>query len=105
MVSTGLSYSGAGNTFSASRIYGNDFDVGYSPPTPQAASGYYGLTGSSRLHDYVIDVNLFYKPSPHFTIVPSLRADREYWNATSAGMETLGANTPVPFTSDEQPQL
>jgi hypothetical protein len=104
MVSTGLSYSGAGNTFSASRIYGNDFDVGYTP-SAESTFGYYGLTGSSRLHDYVLDVNIFYKPSPHFSIVPSFRADREYWNSTSTGMETLGANAPVPFTSDEQRSL
>jgi hypothetical protein len=99
MVSTGLAYSGVGNTFSASRIYGNDFDVGYAP---NAASGLgcYGLAGTSRLHDYVFDLNLFYKPSPHLTIVPSLRVDREDWNASSSGMETLGANAPVPFTSD-----
>jgi len=99
MVSTGLAYSGFGSDFSASRIYGNDFDVGYAP---NAASGfgYYGLAGTSRLHDYVFDLNLFYKPAPHFTIVPSLRVDREDWNASSSGMETLGANTPVPFTSD-----
>jgi hypothetical protein len=104
MVSTGLSYSGAGNTFSASRIYGNDFDVGYAP-NAESTFGYYGLTGSSRLHDYVLDLNLFYKPSPHWTIVPSLRADREYWNVTSSGMETLGVNSPVPFTSESDRSL
>jgi len=99
MVSTGLSYSGTGNDFSASRMYGNDFDAGYAP---NAASGfgYYGLAGTSRLHEYVFDLNLFYKPSPHLTIVPSVRVDREDWNATSSGLETLGANAPVPFSSD-----
>jgi hypothetical protein len=98
MFSTGFSYSGVGNTFSGSRIYGNDFDVGYAP-NARSGFGYYGLDGASRLHDYVFDLNLLYKPSPHFTIVPSLRVDREDWNASTAGMETLGADTPVPFTS------
>ncbi len=99
MFSTGFSYSGVGNDFSASRIYGNDFNVGY-VPNANSDFGYYGLTGTSRLHDYVFDLNLFYKPSPHFTLVPSLRVDREDWNASSSGLETFELNTPVPFTTD-----
>ncbi len=99
MVSTGFSYSGVGNEMSASRIYGNDFDVGYAP---MAASGfgYYGLTGTSRQHDYVFDLNLFYKPAPHWSIVPSLRVDREDWSGASSGMETFELNSPAPFTAD-----
>jgi hypothetical protein len=69
-----------GQHFSASRIYGNDFDVGYAPNAANGV-GYYGLTGSSLLHEYVFDINLLYKPSPHFTIVPSVRVDREDWTA------------------------
>ena len=104
MVSTGFSYSGEDSDFSASRIYGNDFDVGYAP-NAASSFGYYGLAGNSRLHDYVFDLNLFYKPSPHFTIVPSLRVDREDWNTSGGGMETLGTFTPVPFTADSSSGL
>jgi len=104
MFSTGFSYSGTGGTFTGSRIYGNDFDAGYAP-NAQSTFGYYGLAGGSHLQDYVLDLNLFYKPSPHFTIVPSLRADREYWNETSSGMETLGTETPVPFNSESARSL
>jgi len=89
MVSTGFSYSGAGNTFSGSQVYGNDFGAGYSPNYPANGVGYYDLAGSSRLHEYVFDINLFYKPSPHFTVVPSLRVEREDWTANSSGLETL----------------
>jgi hypothetical protein len=99
MVSTGFSYSGVGNELSASRISGSDFDVGY-VPSAVSGFGYYGLTGTSRQHDYVFDLNLFYKPAPHFTIVPSLRVDREDWNGSSSGMETFELNSPVPFASD-----
>jgi len=104
MFSTGFSYSGVGNTFSGTQIYGNDFDVGYAR-NAYSTLGYYGLTGTSRLHEYVFDLNLFYKPSPHLTIVPSLRVEREDWNAASSGLETLQANTPVPFTSDSTRNL
>jgi hypothetical protein len=99
LFSTGFSYSGVDNNFSGRRIYGNDFDVGYAP---NAASGfgYYGLSESSQLHEYVFDFNLLYKPGPHFAFVPSIRVDREDWTASSAGSETLAADAPVPFTSD-----
>jgi hypothetical protein len=104
MFSTGFSYSGVGNSISASRIYGSDFDVGYAP-NAQSGFGYYGLTGTSRLHDYVFDLNLFYRPSPRFSIVPSLRVDREDLNSSSTRTETLGADTPIPFTSDSDRNL
>jgi hypothetical protein len=105
MVSAGFSYSGVENSFSGSQIYGNSFNAGYSPLLVPDGAGYYGLSGSSRLHDYVFDVNLFYKPSPHFTIVPSVRVEREDWNASSSGMEsvasTLGSGaSSYNYTSD-----
>jgi hypothetical protein len=100
LFSTGFSYSGLGNDFSGSRVYGNDFDVGYSPLFPANGYGYYALTGSSHLHEYVFDLNLLYKLSPHFSIVPSLRVDQENWTGVSSGMETLDQFTAVPTTSD-----
>ena len=102
MLSTGLAYSGADTTFSGSQIYGNSFGAGYSPLFPANGVGYYGLSGSSRMHEYVGDINLFYKPSPHFTLVPSLRVEREDWNANSSGFETLPGTpgTSYNYTSD-----
>ncbi len=104
MFSSGFAYSHVGNDFSGSRVYGNDFGVGY---TPNAANsfGYYGLTGSSELDEYVFDLNLFYKPAPHCSVVPSLRFDREDWTAASIGSETLGADAPMPFSSDSREGL
>lgn len=98
MLSAGFSYSDLNNDFSGSRIYGSDFDVNY-VPMAQNSFGYYALSGGSRLHEYVADVNLMDKPTPTLTIVPSLRVQKEDWNADAAGFETLGDNAPVPFTS------
>jgi hypothetical protein len=98
MLSTGFSYSDLDNDFTGSRIYGTDFDVNY-VPAAQNGLGYYGLTGSSRLHDYVGDVNLLYKPLPALAIVPSIRVQQEDWNSDASGFETLGVNAPVPFSS------
>jgi hypothetical protein len=96
MVSSGFSFSDLNNDFSGSRIYGSDFDVGYAP-NGLNGFGYFGLNGGSRLHEYVANLNLFYKPSPNVTIIPSLRAQKEDWNASSAGFETLSDRGITPF--------
>ena len=99
MLSSGLSYSDLNNDFSGSRIYGSDFDVGY-VPSAQNGLGYYGLNGGSHMKEYVMDLNLLAKPSPHFSIVPSLRVLKEDSDANSSGFETLGANVAAPFTGN-----
>jgi hypothetical protein len=99
MVSTGFSYSGVENNFTGSQIFGSDFNTPYAPGLNNML-GYYAMSGTSRLSEYVFDLNLFYKPTPHFTIAPSIRLDREDWNASSTGLETDGTLAPVPYTSD-----
>lgn len=103
-LSTGFSYSDLDNTFSGSRIYGNDFDVNY-VPSAQSGFGYYGLTGGSRLDEYVMDVNLMAKPWPHLSIVPSVRVQKEDSDANFAGLETLGDNTATPFNGNSNEGL
>jgi hypothetical protein len=99
MLSTGFSYSGVDNNFTGSQIFGNDFNTAYAPG-PNNTLGYYAMSGTSRLSEYVFDINLFYKPASHFTIAPSIRVDREDWNASSAGLETDGTLAPVPYNSE-----
>jgi len=96
LFSSGFSYSDLDNDFSGSRIYGTDFDVGY-VPSAQSGFGYYGLNGGSRLHEYVVDLNLMLKPSPQFTVVPSVRVQMEDADADLTGFETLGANPVTSF--------
>jgi hypothetical protein len=98
LLSSGFAYSHLDNTFFGSRIYGSDFDVGYSPNN-QNGLGYYNLGGSSRLNEYVMDLNLLYKPAPDFTIIPSVRIQKDCSDEAASAMETLGANTPVAFNS------
>lgn len=91
--SSGFSYSDLDNSYSGSRIYGDDFDVGY---TPNALNGlgYQYMTGDSRRHEYVLNLNLFTVPLKQFTLVPSVRMMRQDWNADSAAIQTSGANPP-----------
>jgi hypothetical protein len=97
MVSSGYSYSDLNNDFSGSRNFGSDFDVAYSPVSTNGL-GYYGMNGGSRLQEYVMDVNLLYKPTPHLSLIPSVRAQKEYWDANFSGFETLRDFAPTAYS-------
>lgn len=92
-LSTGFLYSRLDDTFSGSRIYGDDFDVAYSPTFPGADFGYFNLNGSAHKNDYIWNVNLMSLPNKNWTIIPSLRVQKEDWDANSAGTGTLGTDT------------
>jgi hypothetical protein len=99
MFSSGFSYSDLDNDLTGSRIYGAAFDVPYAP-NAQSGFGYYGLSGNSRLHEYVLNLNLLSTPAKYFTIVPSLRARKQDANADFTAVETLGAYAPTPFSGN-----
>jgi hypothetical protein len=96
VLSSGYAYSGLDNQISGSRIYGADFDAGYTP-SAQNGAGYYGLGGASHLDEYVFNANLMYKPIPALGIIPSLRLQEQVLDAHSSGWQTLGAFTPVTY--------
>ncbi len=97
MFSFGGSFSDLDNDFSGSRVYGSDFQVGFVPALANGV-GYFDLGGGSHLYEYIGDVNLFYKPWPNFSIVPSVRVQKEDTDATGNGLQTSGITAPSPFT-------
>jgi len=97
--STAYSYSGLNNDFSGSRIYGSDFDAGYTPSTLNGA-GYHDLNGGSHLDEHVLTLNLLYKPTPVLAIIPSMRLQKEMLDAHSSGLQTLEAFTPASYRAD-----
>ncbi|HOX55557.1 MAG TPA: hypothetical protein P5205_05855 [Candidatus Paceibacterota bacterium] len=99
LFSTGFLYSDLDNDFSGSRIYGSDFDVGYVPAAANGV-GYTGLDGGSRLHEYVGNLNLFYRPWPNFSVVPSLRIQSLDTDAHAGGLETSGVIAPTAFNGE-----
>jgi hypothetical protein len=101
MFSTGFSYSDLDNNLSGSRIYGSDFGVGYVPNILSGAS-YYNLGGDTRLHEYVTELNLLYKPTASFSVIPSLRVQKEDTDANLSGTETFSTDAPVPFSAYSQ---
>ncbi len=100
MVSSGFSFSDLDNDFSGSRVYGSSYDVNY-VPNSQGGFGYTRLRGGSHLYEYVGDLNLFTRPWPHVTIVPSLRIQEQNTDGSSSGMETLSTYQPALFTAND----
>ena len=99
LLSSGFLYSDLDNDLYGSRVYGSDFDVGY-VPAANSGVGYYDLDGSSRLHEYVGNINLLYKPWPYLSVVPSLRVASLDTDAHASGFETSGLNAPTTFSGD-----
>ncbi len=99
-LSAGFMFANLDDTFTGSRIYGDDFDVVYSPAYPALNYGYYNLNGSAHEHQYVANVNLMSLLTKNLTVTPSLRIQKEDWNANSAGMGTLDTGEQEPFTDN-----
>nr|UXE45816.1 hypothetical protein Hi04_10k_c5218_00029 [uncultured bacterium] len=94
--STGFLYENLDNTFTGSRVYGDDFDVPYAP-NPLSGLGYFGLNGGSHQNEYVLNLNLMTVPLNQFTIVPAIRMLKNDWNADSSGTGTLADLATEPF--------
>lgn len=88
----GFMFNNLDSDFSGSRIYGNDFDVGYAPNASYGA-GYTNLFGDGHKHEYVLNMNLMAIPAKNLTITPSIRVQREDWNADSSTYQTFGDGT------------
>ena len=87
MLSAGGMFANMDDNFSGSQIYGDGFNAPYTPG-PYNGVGYYDLTGNSHMADYVADLDLLAIPVKTFTIVPSIRAQKETTAADSSGTGT-----------------
>lgn len=99
--SSGFMFVNLDNDFSGRRIYGDDFDVGYVPIATSGA-GYTNLVGGAQKNEYVLNLNLMATPMKHLTIVPSIRVQREDWDADSSTYSTLGLSSSGPLASDSE---
>ena len=99
-LSGGLMYANLDDTFTGSRIYGDDFDVIYSPGSYPL--GYYDLAGGSHKNEYVGNLNFMWLLTKNFTVTPSLRVQQEDWDASSTGTGTLDTFPTETFNSDSR---
>ena len=98
--SAGFMFANLDDTFTGNRIYGDDFDVVYSSTYPALGMGYTGLNGGAHKQEYVENLNLMWQPTKNVTITPSLRVQKEDWNANSSGTGTLNTGDQTTFASD-----
>jgi hypothetical protein len=87
--SAGFMFADLQNDTSGNRIWGDDFDVVFAPDAGNG-QGYTNLLSNARKHDYVLNLNLMSKPTKNFTITPSVRVQRQDWDASSAAFSTYG---------------
>jgi hypothetical protein len=100
-LSTGFMFANLDDSFTGYSIYGDDFDVAYSPTYPAAGMGYTSLNGGAHKDEYVANINLMSMPTKTLSITPSVRIQAEDWNASSSGVGTL--YDPGAGTGDTQP--
>ncbi len=84
VLTTGFLFSDLESDYSGSRIY-EDFDVNYVLP----GLGYYDLAGGAHQQEYVLNLNLMATPAKFWTIVPSIRVQKQDLDAESGGTGTL----------------
>ena len=61
--SSGFMFANLDDTFTGSRIYGDDFDVIYSSSYPAAGMGFTGLNGGAHKNEYIENLNLMWQPA------------------------------------------
>ncbi len=98
-LSSGFQFANLDNLLSGSRIYGNDFGVGY-VPNGLNGLGYYNLDGVLHEQDYTMNLNLLYTPIKDLVLIPALRVQKQDWDATSGALGTLGDQPPAFGPSD-----
>jgi hypothetical protein len=83
-LTTGYSFTRLATDVSGDRAIGADFDASPLPADLQAFAnrqsrdhGFYGLDGGTDVDQHVGTISLMYRPSEHFTIVPSLRIESQ----------------------------
>lgn len=88
-LSVGYMFSDLHNDTAGSRIWGDDFDVAF---TPNAANGqgYTNLLSTARKQEHVLNLNLMHEWSKTLVITPSVRVQRQDWDDRSRATPTYG---------------
>lgn len=89
--SAGYMFSDLQNDTVGSRVWGSDFDVVFAPD-PNNGQGYTNLLSNARKQSHVANLNLMTKPTTTLTITPSVRVERQDWDANSSADSSFGNN-------------
>ncbi len=105
MLTAGAAYFSIDTTFTGSRIYGPDYDPVYDPIYAHRQShdeGFVNLTGKAQMTQSMANLSVMYCPTPAWTIVPSLLAEKVSWDANSGFGETNVASASSAAATDLQ---
>jgi hypothetical protein len=100
--STGFSFTKLDSDITGSRIYGDDYDVGYNPALAQAL-GFIDLSGGTQTREYVVNLNLLLRPTEVVSLVPSARIRKADMDGFSQFIQTgaiLQPDTPLSASSE-----
>jgi len=89
--SAGYMYSDLDNDTTGNRVWGDDFGLVF-VPNDGNGQGYTNLLASARKQDHVLNANLMTRPMDTLTITPSIRAERQDWDANSSAASTFGSS-------------
>ena len=89
--SAGYMFSDLQNDTVGSRVWGDDFDVAFAT-NPANGQGYTNLLSNARKQSHVVNLNFMTKLTKTLTITPSVRVERQDWDANSAADSTCGNN-------------
>ena len=83
---TGYSFTTLDSDLSGSRIYGSDFEQLYDPTFQERPTylGYTNLVGGSTMRQHVVNLNLMFTPANHWTVVPSMRIEKNDLSGNSS---------------------
>jgi len=107
MLTLGGSFTTLDTDISGSRIYGSSYDPVYDPLFARRQfldQGFLNLTGGGEMNQYVANLNLMVTPLDNFTIVPSLRVEKNDVSGVASFVKTdvasLGALPPLATLSE-----
>jgi hypothetical protein len=90
--SAGYMYSDLDNDTVGNRVWGDDFGVVFVPDAANG-QGYTNLVGTARKQDHVANMNLMSLLTRTLTFTPSLRVQRQDWDAQSSAASTFGTTS------------
>jgi hypothetical protein len=76
LFTTGYAYTDLDSDFTGYRIYGTTYDPDFANRLPDFNS-FEALTGSSRLSQHVVNLNLLYRPWEPVAVIPSARIEKQ----------------------------
>ncbi len=105
MLTLGGSFTTLDTDLSGSRTYGSSYDAVYDPLFARRQfhdEGFLNLAGGAQMKQYVANLNLMVTPLDNFTIVPSLRVEKNDVDGFASFVETdVGAPPALPPLQEE----